>query len=343
MPLSTPLKMMGAPGSPYTRKMRSLLRYRHVPYRLIIQGSPEHQALPAPKVPLLPTFYLPDDTGKETPFTDSTPLIRRFEDEFEGRSVIPTDPVVAFLDALLEDYADEWLTKAMFHYRWAYQADIDKAAAILPLWRRTAVSDEQLKPFSKMIAERQISRLGVVGSNEVTAPVIEASYVRFLHAFDAHLQTQPFLFGERPSASDFGTFGQLTCLAIFDPTPSEICTRETPRVYAWVEAVEDLSGHVGDESDWITRDQVSDTLRALLGEVGRVYAPYLVANALAIAAGSDSLDTTIDGKTWKQKPFPYQAKCLRWLRERRDQLEGSDRSALDEILAGTGCEVLFTS
>ena len=83
MPLSTPLKMMGAQGSPYTRKMRSLLRYRHVPYRLIIQGSPEHQALPAPKVPLLPTFYLPDDTGKETPFTDSTPLIRRFEDEFD--------------------------------------------------------------------------------------------------------------------------------------------------------------------------------------------------------------------------------------------------------------------
>ena len=28
MALSTPLQMMGAPGSPYTRKMLSVLRYR---------------------------------------------------------------------------------------------------------------------------------------------------------------------------------------------------------------------------------------------------------------------------------------------------------------------------
>ena len=35
----------------------------------------------------------------------------------------------------------------------------------------------------KMIGERQVSRLGVVGSNEVTAPVIEESYRRFLRCF----------------------------------------------------------------------------------------------------------------------------------------------------------------
>ena len=67
MSLATPLKMMGAPGSPYTRKMRAILRYRHIPYRLIYQGSPEHQSLPAPKIALLPTFYLPGDAGPETP------------------------------------------------------------------------------------------------------------------------------------------------------------------------------------------------------------------------------------------------------------------------------------
>ncbi len=343
MSLATPLKMMGAPGSPYTRKMRAILRYRHIPYRLIYQGSPEHQSLPAPKIGLLPTFYLPGDAGPETPTTDSTPLIRLFEQEFEGRGVVPGDPVLAFLDALIEDYGDEWLTKAMFHYRWAYPADVEKAASILPLWSRINTPDAALEPFKKMIAERQISRLGVVGSNEVTAPVIEASYLRLLHKLDAHLQTQPFLLGERPSSCDFAIYGQLTCLVGFDPTPAAICVRETPRICAWVETMEDLSGLECDDGGWISRDAVPDTLRGILGEVGRVYAPYLVANAEAIADGRETLEASIDDRRWTQKPFPYQAKCLRWLRERYAALTAEDRSALDKVLAGTGCEALFSS
>ena len=87
---------------------------------------------------------------------------------------------MAFLDGLLEDYGDEWLTKAMFHYRWAYQADIDKAAAILPRWGRVTQPEESVVSFSKMIAARQIERLWVVGSNEKTGPVIENSYRRVL-------------------------------------------------------------------------------------------------------------------------------------------------------------------
>ncbi len=341
MTLPTPLTMMGAPGSPYTRKMRALLRYRNIPYRMILQGSPEHESLPAPKVQLLPTFYLPDEKGEIVPCTDSTPLLRRFEAEFEGRSVIPTDPVVEMLDLLLEDYADEWLTKSMFHYRWAYQADIDKAASILPLWRKVDVPDDRLAPFSKLIAERQVGRLHVVGSNEVTAPVIEASYERFLRLFDAHLQTSPFLLGDRPSACDFAVYGQLTCLAIFDPTPSAICVAEAPRVYAWVELLEDLSGHPGDDAAWASREQISQTLLALLAEVGKVYAPYLLANAEAVEAGQDEMRATIDGAPWQQKPFPYQAKCLRWLREAREALSDDDRRAFDALVAGTGCEAIF--
>ena len=81
--IPTPLRMMGAPGSPYTRKMRAVLRYRRVPYLFLLQNSPEVAKLPAAKVPLLPTFYLPDESGEIVPVTDSTPLIRRFEAAFD--------------------------------------------------------------------------------------------------------------------------------------------------------------------------------------------------------------------------------------------------------------------
>ena len=37
--------------------------------------------------------------------------------------------------------------------------------------------------------------------------------------------------------------------------------------------------------------------------------------AAALERGAESVEGTIDGKPWVQKPFPYQGKCLAWLRE----------------------------
>lgn len=124
---ATPLLLSGVPGSPYTRKMVALLRYRRMAYRLV-SSSTGVPGLPMARPLLLPTFYLPGPDGSLQAVTDSTPLVRRFEAECAGRSVIPADPALALVDALLEDFGDEWLTKAMFHYRWHHAADIDKAA-----------------------------------------------------------------------------------------------------------------------------------------------------------------------------------------------------------------------
>jgi hypothetical protein len=194
-----------------------------------------------------------------------------------------------------------------------------------------------------MFAQRQIGRLGVVGSNAVTAPVIEASYHRILALLSDHLATHRFLLGARPGTCDFAFYGQLTQLTGFDPTPSAIAMAEAPRVVAWVNFVDEMSGLEPLDRDWIERGQIPDTLRALLAEVGRVYVPFLLANAEAVAGGTQEVRCTIDGKPWTQKPFPYQAKCLRWLREEYAALSATDRAAADEALAGSGCEALFAS
>jgi glutathione S-transferase len=332
---------MGAPGSPYTRKMLAYMRYRHISYEFMLGDQSTNLGLPKPKVELLPTFYLPNDEGEIEAIVDSTPLIRRFEQAFSGREAVPSNPMLGFINYLIEDYADEWLTKSMFHYRWYFDADIKKAGSILPLWRGLQMDSEQHQKLSAFVAERQISRLYVVGSNDVTAPVIEASYRRFLEIMDELIASQAFVLGSRPSSADFGIYAQLTQLAKFDPTPMTICLKDAPRVYAWTDVVDDLSGQVCEEDGWMSVNDVRDVLGPLLTEIGRVYAPALIANAKALQAGNKHMETTIDGKQWEQPTFPYQGRCLGWINEEYQMLSSEDQGQVDVILAGTGCEEML--
>ena len=124
-----PVQLVGGTGSPYTQKMVALLRYRRIPYS-ITWGQPETMCealgVEAPKPTFMPTFFF-EEGGEVTAHCDSTPIIRRLEAEHAGRSVLPEDPALAFIDYLIEDFADEWCTKYMFHYRWHFAADADNA------------------------------------------------------------------------------------------------------------------------------------------------------------------------------------------------------------------------
>ncbi|MFP6656272.1 MAG: glutathione S-transferase N-terminal domain-containing protein [Myxococcota bacterium] len=340
--MTAPYTLVGVPASPYSRKLRAIFRYRRIPFIWITQGSPEGAALPVPKVSLIPQLIMQDATGEWVARTDTTPLIREFEALFEnGRSVVPADPALAFLDALVEDYADEWLTKAMFHYRWAFAPDIEKAARILPRWAGMQLPNEMLEKAEKQFSSRQIGRLGVVGSNEITGPVIEESYRRLLVILEEHLRTHRFVMGSRPGTSDFGLFGQLTQLALFDPTPMALTLAIAPGVAAYTDLVDDLSGLEPAEDQWLNRDNLPTTFHDLLREIGRVHAPFLLGNHAALQNGSDRVECEIDGLPWTQKPFPYQGKCLKWLRNDYAGLAPADRAFVDQTLLGTGAEALF--
>ena len=332
------VRISGAPGSPYTRKMLAVLRYRRIPHHMVIRGWAEDARTPQPKVPIIPVLQFP---GEEEARVDSTPLITALDEAWPQRRVAPADPALRFLDALIEDFGDEWLTKAMFHYRWYYRADIDQAAAILPRWRGTSAPEAELAAAGEFFAERQISRLWVVGSNDVTAPIIEASYERTLGILDRCLTGRRFLLGDRPGAGDFGVFGQLTQLCLFDPTPMAVAIRVAPRVVAWTQIVDDLSGLDVADDGFDEPEALPEAARELLGEIGRVYAPFLLANGAALESGADEVRCEIDGAEWVQQPFPYQGKCLAQLRQQYARLDGIDKRRVDAVLDGTGCEALF--
>lgn len=333
--------LSGAPGSPYTRKMLAVLRYRRIPYRYLVNNHLK-SGLPPAKPALLPTFFFPCEDGTMKAFTDSTPLIRTLETLFNDRQLLPPSPVMGMLDSLLEDYFDEWLTKPMFHYRWAFDSDVDRASRIVPLPMNIQVNDDMLSAVARAFGQRQVSRLHVVGSNPATAELIEGSYLRLLNILEKHFSGHAFLMGLRPGASDFALYGQLSQLALFDPTPMAITCAQAPRVVAWTQLTEDLSGLEPKDTDWIDdQTELASALKALLSELGRTYVPVMLANQAAVLKGEQEVICQVDAQEWRQLTFPYQAKCLSWLRRDFDQLSSNDQNHFLRLIHGTGCEPLF--
>ena len=337
-----PLRIAGAMGSPYSLKMRAVLRYRRIPFRWVLRDS-AWDDLPDPPVRLIPAISLADESGAyPDAMVDSSPQIMRLEALVPGRSLVPVDPAVAFVDLLLEDLADEWVTKAMYHYRWWYDECVAKAGLLLPLDVDEQMPPEQLERARAWITDRQRSRMALVGSTAGNRPVIEAAYGRLLDALEAHLVDRPYLLGTRPGRGDLALFGQLSQLVGWDPVPARLAQARAPRVVHWVARTDDLSWlPVDGDTGWVDRDGLPATTTALLGEAGRTYVPFLLANAAALEAGADEVVCGIDGQEFRQAPFAYQGKCLRWLRAARADLDVPTRAAVDDLLEGTGCEDLF--
>ena len=72
------IKIFGATPSPYTQKILSVFRYRHIPY-IIYNGDITNKitklGIDLPKPVLLPTILLTNDDGSLVATTDSTPII----------------------------------------------------------------------------------------------------------------------------------------------------------------------------------------------------------------------------------------------------------------------------
>ena len=69
--------------------------------------------------------------------------------------------------------------------------------------------------------------------------------------------------------------------------------------------------------------------------------PVLFSNASAFEKDEKEWSASINGATWSQNTFAYQAKCFKWIRDEYDGLSRKNRDTLLQVLDGTGCEKLF--
>jgi glutathione S-transferase len=321
-------RIFGAELSPYSVKVRSYFRYKGIPHEWTVRG-PDNQAefQKYAKLPLMPLVVTPEGEGLQ----DSTPILEAMEARFPEPGIHPSDPSLAFVSALLEEFGDEWGNKWMFHYRWAREADQNSGAERLARIMAPGLEGDQLAGAIAGVKQRMVGRVWFVGSNEETAPQIEESYREAIGLLESHLRSRPYLFGGRPVFADFGLWGQIYNCGT-DPTPGAILRREAPAVAAWVERMLEPKTE-GELEPW---SELASTLAPLLErQVGRLFLPWSDANARAIAEGKDEFSVELDGRRFTQKPQKYHAKSLAELRRKYANAGGG--KPLDEILEAADC------
>ena len=327
----------GAELSPYSVKIRAYFRYKEIPHKWIIRDQKSNvEYKKFAKLPIVPLVVTPEKKGLQ----DSTPIIKLLEHEYRNNSVSPPETHTAFVARILEEYADEWLNKAMFHYRWRYENDQMSAserfvALMIPAWaNKIPLLNRVLKrKFAATIRKRMISRLWVVGSNKNTETQIEQSLNVFLNLSEKHFQDRPYFFGFRPSIADFGIWGQVYNMWT-DPTVNQIIESSYPETLKWIKRML----HPKLEGEFESWENLEATLMPILKqELADVFMPWLEANNKALAKGEKELSVKIKGKDFTHSvgsPQKYHAKSFAMLLEEYNDIP--DKTKLDAVLQEAG-------
>lgn len=329
---------MNAPGyvvhgldlSYFTGKLESALRAKGLPYRLQEMNTASFRALGSRTgIRQMPHLELPDGTL----LTDTGAIIDHLESAGIGEPLTPHDPATAFIDRLLEVWADEWLWRPALHYRWSYKAD----AALMA----NRIASGMLRDLPLPIALRQAAILrrqrhtylkqdGITGT---TSSAVEALYRATLAALEPALASRPFLLGARPTRADVGLMGPMFRHFGSDPTPLGLMRAEAPQLHAWVARMWALSPST--LAGVPLPGSIPADLLPIAHSISHEFLPYLAANAVAVQQGG-KVTFQSHGATFHIPPSRFRAGRLALLQRRFAALDAPARTAVGLWLHGPG-------
>jgi glutathione S-transferase len=269
----------GLTVSYFTRKVTGYLDYKGLRWRLRPSIGLNVEARAAGWNGGIPVVTTPEGEL----IWDSTAVILHLETRWPEPGVIPSDPTLAFLAYLLDDFADEWLYRHAVGTRWLH--DENRVSGSLDIAREgTLETNAGLDVTRALVTEAMtacLPRLGV-GPADVGAWVHE-SLLPWQRALATHLEVDGYVLGARPSLADFALFGGNAAHFTNDP----VCRRWTEEAGAAVVAHTHALMTPRDRTfgAWRRPGDLPATLTALLAETGRHYLPW-VAEATTTGAAA---------------------------------------------------------
>lgn len=302
-------RLFGAETSAYSTKMRSYLKYKSVPFDWVPRTQETEDELKrVSRFATLPVLV----TASGFAVHDTTPLIEALEADSPEPSATPADPTLGFLACVLEEYADAWLAKTVFHYRWtrkkdqrlAAQRTIDDYYTVSPPADRKAAEDLAIETMGAQLKTMQLD--GELGD------ALEKSFKRFVKLLDEHLKKHLFIFGERPSIADFAIAGQLIQM-MKDPTPAKIIEKDGAFVAKWCEFMTAPTA----SGPFAAFEDLKDTLAPIFADdLGLFFLPWAAENLESSLAGAETFTVTLGKDAVALTPLRSAARSFRELRRK---------------------------
>ncbi len=325
-----PYRLFGAETSAYSTKMRSYLTYKSFAFDWVPRTQESESELKRlSRFATLPVLV----TESGYAVHDTTPLIEALEADRPEPSATPADPALAFLACVLEEYADSWLAKAVFHYRWSRKKDQKIAAQrALEEYYVTTPPDDR-KASEDLAIETMTGQLKLMQVDGDLGDVVEKSFKKFVKLLDDHLRKHLFIFGDRPSIADFAVAGQLIQM-LKDPTPAKIIEKDGAFVAKWCEFMTAPTA----SGPFAALDDLKETLAPIFADdLAVFFLPWAAENLENSLAGAETFSLAIGKEPMTLAPLRSAARSFRELR--RKFVTGQTLEALKAFTDQAGATV----
>ena len=328
-----PYTVYKADMSYFSGKLEAYLRYKLIPHHAVdaddrVMNTEIYPATGARKIPAVKT-----SDGQW--LFDTTPTIAWFDERYGSCPVVPSDPALAFVAHLLEDYADEWLWRPSMWWRWEYGAS--RRAVGFRIGSLANRGDLFARLVGWYFARRQRSEWlwndGVTAANAAAVRDMYPEELRFLQPL---LADQPYILGSHPSVADFGYFGSMFRHFGNDPDPSEVMRRTAPAVYEWLARLWNTTvDRIGSQQAWIW--PTAEYWQPVWRRIARDYLPYLHQNALAFRDRKNRFDFRSETFTFGNTvTTDYRVWCREVLQQRYRLLAADARHRIDQLFSSAG-------
>jgi glutathione S-transferase len=250
---------------------------------------------------------------------DTTPLIALLDSRSPNLALFPSG-AAGTLVHILEEFFDEWVARVMVHYRWHYPASAKFAS------QRMASGDAAMAAQLRDWGPRACRATGTQSVGQQQAA--EAEYLGLMQAADQQLRSTRFLLGDRPTALDCIVLGGLRAHTLMDPDPKKVVGQfETLADWSAQRAHRWTGG-----GELAPLPESTPFAQFVLTQMHATYARFALANAAAQRAGAKACSADVYGESasYLSRAYPEQSRLM--LCQRIDQLQGSQRELITNLL-----------